>query len=42
MKNLVIVILLLFLAPQPSLGLGLLLKITEFLGGFSTFFFFTG
>jgi hypothetical protein len=35
------------LAPQPSLGLGLLcnllpLKMAEFLGGFSTIFFFTG
>jgi hypothetical protein len=35
------------LAPQPSLGLGLLcnllpLKMVEFLGGFSTIFFFTG
>jgi hypothetical protein len=34
-------------APQPSLGLGLLrnllpLKMAEFLGGFSTVFFFTG
>jgi hypothetical protein len=37
----------LLLAPQPSLGLGLLrnlfpLKIAEFLGGFSTIFFLTG
>jgi hypothetical protein len=37
----------LFLAPQPSLGLGLLrnllpLKMAEFLGRFSTIFFFTG
>jgi hypothetical protein len=36
-----------FLASQPSLGLGLLLnllplKMAEFLGGFSTVFFFTG
>jgi hypothetical protein len=35
------------LAPQPSVGLGLLrnllpLKVAEFLGGFSTIFFFTG
>jgi hypothetical protein len=35
------------LAPQPSLGLGLLhkllpIKTAEFLGGFSTIFFFTG
>jgi hypothetical protein len=35
------------LAPQPGLGLGLLrnllpLKMAEFLGGFSTIFFFTG
>jgi hypothetical protein len=31
------------LAPQPSLGLGLLQKNpAEFLGGFSTIFFFTG
>jgi hypothetical protein len=35
------------LAPQPSLGLGLLrnllpLKMAEFLGGFSTIFVFTG
>jgi hypothetical protein len=35
------------LAPQPSLGLGFLrnllpLKVAEFLGGFSTIFFFTG
>jgi hypothetical protein len=35
------------LAPQPSLGLGhvrylLPLKMAEFLGGFSTIFFFTG
>jgi hypothetical protein len=35
------------LAPQPSLGLGLLrnllpLRMAEFLGGFSTIFYFTG
>jgi hypothetical protein len=39
--------LMLSLDPQPSLGLGLLrnllpLKMAEFLGGFSTIFFFTG